>query len=814
MKPGSDGRLAVAAAGATLLTSLALVPLVRNPLWLLAAALVTLVVMVTGIALRQLLHRSALVVPGQVLALAVVLDLLFTRDRLVDPFGVIDGFVDLVHAGLEVSRTQASPVTATSGVVFLLVAGTGLIALLTDLMAVTLRQTALAGLPLLALYCVPAALLPDGLPWYLFGLAGAGFLLLLTADADERTHSWGRVLGGQTDGRGKPPGLGVTGLGLGSLGQGGRRAAGAAVVTALVVPLFVPGLGGALFGSGGIGSGDGGKGSITRINPILNLQKDLTDRQDTELLQYRTSVSNPEPLRIVTADVFDGKVWAPGTPRIPRDNKVQDGLPPAPGLTDSSVARKLATTQVKIGKLAQTYLPLPYPATQVAIDGDWLYDAETLNVIGDHITTEGAAYKVTHLEVTPTAAQLSAATTNARDVSATYTDLPADLPQSIRTAAEQVTAGATTTYEQAVALQSWFRSSNFTYSTEVSRATRGTDSGSAAIAQFLQDRKGYCVHFASAMAVMARVLHIPARVAVGFLPGTKDSDGDMVITAHDAHAWPELYFSGIGWVRFEPTPRGAGTDAPAWTQPRSSALPQDTPTTAAPTTAAPSSSASTSTAVRPEPTQTGGGSTGDGSSRLPLVLVAALLLLALVLVLPWLAARTATRVRWSRALRSPDPATALAEAAWEELRVGLSDLGMAWARSWTPRAVLQRVMTEYELGGPAAEALRRLVTEVEGARYAPPGGADGGRRAEERRADVARVVAGVSAASTRAQQLRARWLPTSGADMLRDAVQAAAAAVRRVVERVENWFDDRFRGGPGPGAGNGAVDLNRERETV
>ena len=79
------------------------------------------------------------------------------------------------------------------------------------------------------------------------------------------------------------------------------------------------------------------------------------------------------------------------------------------------------------------------------------------------------------------------------------------------------------------------------------------------------------MQFASTMAVMARTLGIPARVAVGFAPGEKLAKGGYLVGAHDAHAWPELYFQGVGWVRFEPTPldrlahrrRPAGVRAPA-----------------------------------------------------------------------------------------------------------------------------------------------------------------------------------------------------------------------------------------------------------
>ena len=62
-------------------------------------------------------------------------------------------------------------------------------------------------------------------------------------------------------------------------------------------------------------------------------------------------------------------------------------------------------------------------------------------------------------------------------------------------------------------------------------------------------------NYASAMITMLRSLGIPARLVVGFAPGTKDAQrGGWLVRAENYHAWPEVYFPGHGWVEFEPTP--------------------------------------------------------------------------------------------------------------------------------------------------------------------------------------------------------------------------------------------------------------------
>ena len=107
-------------------------------------------------------------------------------------------------------------------------------------------------------------------------------------------------------------------------------------------------------------------------------------------------------------------------------------------------------------------------------------------------------------------------------------------------------------------LQQWFREDGGFRYDQAQAASAG--SGDADLLAFLDDRSGYCKQFAAAMAIMARVIGIPSRVAVGFLEPEKATNGAWVFSAHDLHAWPELYFPGSGWVRFEPTPQARAGD--------------------------------------------------------------------------------------------------------------------------------------------------------------------------------------------------------------------------------------------------------------
>jgi transglutaminase-like putative cysteine protease len=114
-------------------------------------------------------------------------------------------------------------------------------------------------------------------------------------------------------------------------------------------------------------------------------------------------------------------------------------------------------------------------------------------------------------------------------------------------------------YAAVVALERWFRTSGgFHYSTTPPQ----TPGVPPLVAFALETKRGYCQHFAGAMALMSRLLGIPARIGVGFVRGRYDN-GEWVVTDHDAHAWVEVWFRGYGWLPFDPTP-GRGRLAAAY----------------------------------------------------------------------------------------------------------------------------------------------------------------------------------------------------------------------------------------------------------
>lgn len=130
-----------------------------------------------------------------------------------------------------------------------------------------------------------------------------------------------------------------------------------------------------------------------------------------------------------------------------------------------------------------------------------------------------------------------------------YLQLPNDLSSQITELARTITADSESPYNKAVAITNYLRST-ITYSATVDAPPPGTDP----LVWFLFDtRKGFCNYYATAEVILLRSVGVPARMVVGFAQGEYSPPDKYTVLQKDAHAWPEVFFSGIGWVEFEPT---------------------------------------------------------------------------------------------------------------------------------------------------------------------------------------------------------------------------------------------------------------------
>jgi len=279
-----------------------------------------------------------------------------------------------------------------------------------------------------------------------------------------------------------------------------------------------------------------------------------------------------------------------------------------------------------------------------------------------------------------------------RWVTETYLGLPDTLPERVQDLALEVSAASLNPYDQALALEAYLRTT-LTYETDITAPPSGRD----AVDYFLFDsQEGYCNYFSSAMVVMARSLGIPARVVAGYAPGVYQPGTDSwLITASEAHSWPQLYFPRYGWVDFEPTPAQPMVVRPEPPQPAAERTPGPAP--AGPSGLGPS--------LPEELDLPGGGGALDlalpqETSRWPLVAAAAVLVMALSVYGFWYLPR---RRMWP------------AERVYSDLIAAARLLGVRPRRSETPLEYSDRVSA---LVPEAADDVQTIVRGFCRVRYA------------------------------------------------------------------------------------------------
>jgi transglutaminase-like putative cysteine protease len=820
-------RRTVAAACAVILASISLYPIFTGTTWFWAGCGSALVVALAGTATRLRRLPVAVTLLAGILALLLYLNLVFANARslyhLLPTPGSLAALWHTAGQGFSQASAYAPPVPGLRGMVLLAAGGIGIAALLTDLIAVRLGSAALAGLPLLLLFTEPFTLsVSRGVVGTVlaFCLGVAGYLALLSSEGRDRIRAWEQTDAAEHYAPDTRP-----------LAAAGRRVGTASVLVALCLPLFIPGLHTTrLFGGQpGIGGTAGnGAAALGFPNPNVQLSQELTAARATTVLTYTTSnSSNPGYLRIYALDNLTDAGWqlfrqpeslVPVSPR----------LPAAPGLTEKAGVtsqQTKVTIASGVGDDELSALPVPYPATSITVKGDVRADRATLMVFDPGTSLSGLTYTVTSLSESPGGQVLGGVPQAAPSITAHYLSVPADY-DPLRALALRVVraAGAKNPFQEAVALQDWLATGSFKYTLKAPSVV-----SAAGLTQFLEvTKKGYCQQFSYAMAVLARLLGIPSRVAYGFTPGAPTQAGAFTVTTHDAHAWPELFFQGYGWLRFEPTPSGTagqGTAfAPSYSTTSGSTGPAGSTQTGSPgaTSTIIPSGLPPNVALILGDRGLGGGTGGAGGGTLSPWEIFGLVvagLVAVALTAPWCARLVVRRLRWRRGRhpRAPRPAVAGADgtpriagasgtggplgtavavrpqvtvlparetrirardiawahAAWQELRDDLLDYGAGYLPSESPRAVATRAGDGLALTGSARAALGRVAMAEERARYAPAPVDGSGLRA-----DSVAVRRGIAAAVPRRTRWRARLLPASVVGPVLATVASAANPYR------------------------------------
>jgi transglutaminase-like putative cysteine protease len=766
-----------AAVGAVLATMLSLSQVFLHQRWLAPSLVATGVAFGVGWVARRLDVPGVLSPALSVLALVALLGLLFHRDATA--FGLPTAATlraigeSFAQAGRDI-KEQAPPADPTAALTLLATSGVFAVAAIVDLVVFRVRRPVAAGLPLLALFLVPTSMADKAATWP-FVVASAGYLGLLVAEGRDRARGWGRRLSGidafddVTD--------------VSHVARVGRRIGTAAVGIAICVPIAVPSVGRGIFDGSGAGPFGPGKGSssATVVNPIVKIRDQLLDEDTRALFTVRTD--DPQYLRLTTLNTFDGAQWqldqqnARPSHRLSGDHRI-----PAPGEI-SGITTVERHYELSIGSLKVRWLPLPYVPSTVDADGDWRWEATGLAVFSTSDDSEGKHVTATVRLPQPTPDQLRATGPIPAEVQP-FLALPDFNPSLATTVVDTVTKGKATAYDKAVALNDYFYAhGGFTYD-----LNPAVDTSQDPITTFLENKRGFCEQFAGTMAYLARLAGIPARVVVGFTPGSSESGGALLVTNKDAHAWPELYFPHAGWVRFEPTPRSERVIVPGYALPPST---PNQPTTQDPGTPKPSAQPSAGPTGGPKQLdqdvpEPGGDPAAAGrrnAGSVPLVPLA-LLVVLLGLALPSTVGALTRRRRRSGAVDH----LGRIHAAWASLADAAEDTGHPLHAADSPRAAARRLVTEGSLTGDPAAEVSRLAAAEERARYArsaaPVDGLD---------ASVTVVRRALRASLSPVDRVRSTVLPASSLRRIGGGVRGFGERVERARDALGAWASGLLR---------------------
>lgn len=459
----------------------------------------------------------------------------------------------LLRADLSAAWTlfqdEPAPVEAVRGFVVVGGAALWLVALLADWAAFRLRSTLEAIAPATAIFVFTAVLGAEANQvrhGALYAAAVAGVLLTMRADRQVREEVW--VASG-------------TGKGVSTTLRVGTVAAAIAVVLGMTAGPAFPGAGDVL-----LDPSEWDDGSETRqvVSPLVEIGASLVNQSNFEMFSVRVDDPqlNQHYWRLMALTDFDGAIWK-------RKSNFEDARGPVGSNTPVATPRQTVRQTITTRSLANIYMPAAYEVSRVIDDGgiDLEYEEATGALVVTRESSEAARSGFTYTiesavpDFTPESLPADATAGLDREFLQIHTALPPSCgpgddvtscwPDWVTAEAQRITAEASTDYERVRLLQSFFiDSSLFTYDLDVANGH-----SISTIEDFLRVRRGYCEQFASTFAAMARSIGLPARVAVGFTWGDFDpARGEYVVRGEHAHAWPEVYFSGVGWIVLDPTP--------------------------------------------------------------------------------------------------------------------------------------------------------------------------------------------------------------------------------------------------------------------
>ena len=426
------------------------------------------------------------------------------------------------------------------------------------------------------------------------------------------------------------------------------------------------------------------------LTPLATVQSQLTAPSDTSLFQVSGLPAGVDRVRIAALDDFDGATWTadPGEQYLAAGHRLAAGSVPTSGAA--------VPVRVTLSGLSGPFLP--DLGTPSAIDISGLgYNPVSNTLVAPADRPKDLSYTLTTVVARadpPPSAAVVAPTTGPSD-----TALPAAPPALVKLA-RQIAAGASSSRAIVTNLSNYLQRLPYSVDVRPGHSYGAITRMLAPDAGHPADSNGFSEQHASAFVVLARLLGIPARVAVGYLVDAKPAtDGAVTVSAHDAHAWAEIPVAGYGWVPVETVNR-----AKTATAQQKDNVPTDTST------------------VQNLPVDPGNGpaSAGAGAgvggtvSLLTKSLRIGGLVVGLLVVLPLLLiVAEKQRRRWLRRRRR-SPAARVA-GAWLEAKDRLVENGLRLPVSGTATEIADAARGSL---GPGADAAGELAVLVTAAIYA------------------------------------------------------------------------------------------------
>ena len=304
---------------------------------------------------------------------------------------------------------------------------------------------------------------------------------------------------------------------------------------------------------------------VHQFGATLPLQGEIT-LGSAEVIQVTASETGF--LRAQVYDVYTAQGWKVGD-SIQITGGSWPALQAMQGVEEATrQLRRPTSVQVTASKRSNVIVTIGQPLA-VSVNTRVVFGpgpSDVTSVRPTHALSEEDQYRVDSTVSNASINALRAAPATYADWTRAYLQLPTDLPATIRAKALEVTAGALSPYDKATAIEQYLRA-NYAINLSIDAAPPKKDS----VEYFLFDAKeGYFDYHASAMVVMLRSLGIPARMAVGYVIRPIDrvpQTNVYIVREANAFSWPEVYFPGLGWVEFNPTPNEppvirSGVDSP------------------------------------------------------------------------------------------------------------------------------------------------------------------------------------------------------------------------------------------------------------